>query len=857
MFVPSVRWILHISSLYGDPDLLGPFKYSLDHSINEMSSLSLKATSCPPVTAVLLTSGVIYRSCFEILKSVEDLYSDTSVLSISSSCVTQSSSLSVSRMYFLPLLTTRFNSTLSSSQLISNPPSCDCHSEACFLFASAFSSSISWTNYQKWLRSASVFFQNQNNLYYPSNFLSNFHEIFGVVSDLILDFIFVYTCHSDNQELFSSLITSFNQNNCEFNSDIKKSVFQIFLNSCRRSGSFLPFSSVSDMIEYIPSSTHFSPSILFTQLMFSGISPASIDIGQWNSSDSVTASEDLEGDRHEDKEDSITDDVTDDDVPDSYDNDHVEVVHVDSDRLTDDDVSEDVDDVMIDEEPAVSKVMEESSEAEELSLEEEIDSQSPQIFDDVIYQSDESDDVLIDSNEVSGDVSDSDSEEVVEQKPQCSSDSETESDDVLVDDVAVVDESVNEKDDEVKEEHVDHQEEEVLSQSLIDHDVSLSQSNLIDRSNIIMSSPVTIVRPSLDLNQSYDVSNDPSDADTFHHIEETYEDERISHLLGISTPKCLPVNPFQFSILKDFNISNDVDSSSDTEDEINQLIDDLMDYNSDGLNSQEKFQLTSSIRQSVTGGQELKTLLAEVQRLREENERLSYIPKPIADDSSKASVQKPPIKSDHKSKSKSKRQLNISKATSFTNDSLTTNDSQQLSSSIDQSDDVVEDNQKPKAVAFDIPLSRKEIKRPPPKTNNHLVSGPIAGHESVLPLVQVNRPTNRSRILLALKKNILAGGVNQQLLTQVLSIIDLNPLSEGGFYVLSLSPNLQFKAIYIFHCEDSVGSLLFGNGSDSLSSKRVDKYFNYDTGLGRFVSLPTTTFCVRVDAVTIKRKPKR
>ncbi|KAL0218933.1 hypothetical protein P9112_004586 [Eukaryota sp. TZLM1-RC] len=347
------------------------------------------------------------------------------------------------------------------------------------------------------------------------------------------------------------------------------------------------------------------------------------------------------------------------------------------------------------------------------------------------------------------------------------------------------------------------------------------------------------------LQQSLDQSNDQSE---FFVLSASYEDDRIARLLGLNESKTTPgqKNPLNSSLCCE--IPSDSEKESE-ESEINKLIDDLMEIN-DCATFGRRFELSMSLKDSISTNNfsQINDLLKEIDRLKTENHELKQrklvIPESLSqndDDSADGKAQS--IDGDE-----------VQLDTSHNNNSETKSE-EETKQSVNQSQPSSPKTESKKAIAFDITLNsaRRPSKKPSPSLHNGPLSGPIATKPSQC---TVNRPTNKRRIILALKKNILAGGVNQNLLNQVLEALEAYSLPEGGFFVLSLTSNLQFRGIYVFENEHSDGNLLFGIGSQILTFDKVACTYNYDTGLGRFIQLTASGFSVRIDAVVLRRKKR-
>ncbi|KAL0225413.1 hypothetical protein RCL1_003325 [Eukaryota sp. TZLM3-RCL] len=837
LFVPFSRWCLELASAFGEPDLLGPFRYSLEHSIHESRSLSVhsfkagKKLTCPPVTAVLLTSGVVYRSLFDVLSTVDPSFSHDML----SSSITESLGVA-SRMGFLPVLTFKYHSSLTPYDVSSNPASLPHHSELMLLFARAFADSPAWIHWVSCLNSCLVVLKNKSNLtiidgccdIFPANSLSskcfNFMAKVFMVASVLYDF--------DDSQISI-------KNDCE-------SIFNGFLFVLNHLGIFSAFKDLTELNIFIKNLEEYGGNIdveiLFVHLLFCDfgilmskfIEQAKLFapelLENFDKNSDVSVSENLEENFDKNSDVSVS-----------------ENLEENFDKNSDVSVSENLEENFdINSDVSVSENLEEnfdknSDVSVSENLEENFDKNSDVSVSENLEQNLEVS-VLenLDENfDINSDVSVSENlEENFDKNSDVSVSENLEENFDKNSDVSVsenLEQNLEVSVLENLEENFDKNSDVSVSENLEENfDINSDVSGCENLEENFAASTLENFTPNFDQPRSppFQSSYDPVSL-------EDYEDERFSQLLGITKPPS--TTPSVFSSIE--LLSKEEHSDSDSEEEINRLIDELY---------QNTFQLSCQIdlKQSLRDSLCLKNvseLISEVRKLRVENSALKNDQTPLQSTvtpQSTVSAEKPPFSPELVSKLNKTREK-IAVKTIKSCPPIT-------SSSTDVAIDDVIQSKKP-AIAFEIPVNNSKQKKIL-NLHNGPYNGPLV--PGLEPTLNISRPNNKNRILLAIKKNILAGGVNKSKQDEVFSVIESQELGPGGFFVLSLSSNLQYRGLYVFPTENSNGNLVHGIGPTVLTAQKVVSFHNYDTGSGLFNLLTTINFSNRVDAVVIKVRRK-
>jgi hypothetical protein len=139
--------------------------------------------------------------------------------------------------------------------------------------------------------------------------------------------------------------------------------------------------------------------------------------------------------------------------------------------------------------------------------------------------------------------------------------------------------------------------------------------------------------------------------------------------------------------------------------------------------------------------------------------------------------------------------------------------------------------------------------------------------EPPLPLIPISEPryplakplsskSNKQTIINALTQVILAGRVNDRVREQVCDEIERSTEKYKHFIILFRDSRLQFRGVYTFipaTTSDSPARIerLYGQGPREITDTMVENFYKYNNGSKKCSQVPTKSFSVQCDAITI------
>lgn len=139
--------------------------------------------------------------------------------------------------------------------------------------------------------------------------------------------------------------------------------------------------------------------------------------------------------------------------------------------------------------------------------------------------------------------------------------------------------------------------------------------------------------------------------------------------------------------------------------------------------------------------------------------------------------------------------------------------------------------------------------------------------EPAIPLIPLSEPryplakplsgkSNKQTITNALTQVILAGRVNDRLREQVCDEVERHIDKVKHFIILFRDSRLQFRGVYAYvpaMTSDTPARIerLYGQGPREITESMVENFYKYNNGSKQFSQVPTKSFSVQCDAVTI------
>ncbi|CAF2033804.1 unnamed protein product [Rotaria magnacalcarata] len=164
-------------------------------------------------------------------------------------------------------------------------------------------------------------------------------------------------------------------------------------------------------------------------------------------------------------------------------------------------------------------------------------------------------------------------------------------------------------------------------------------------------------------------------------------------------------------------------------------------------------------------------------------------------------------------------------------------------------------------------IDSRTLPRSVTRTTTAAAATATATTEPPLPLIPLAEPryplakplsgkSNKQTIVNALTQVILAGRVNDRAREQVCDEIERHVDKVKHFIILFRDSRLQFRGVYAFipnTASDSPTRIerLYGQGPREITESMVETFYKYNNGSKKCTQVPTKSFSVQCDAITI------